>query len=297
MNKQQYAKKLKVYLRDETLDEKSVQTLKHYHRVLENFVERLPEGEISKGDIIRYKDFLLETYKPKTISNYITIVNKFIKYCEMTENDQDEFDFKRMKMFYSKNTMKNIKIQQEFSLNEIMEVSEFKRLLRKSKEIGMTELNLIMKVLGYTGIRVSELEYFTVEAIKESNYLQIRNKGKMREIILRNDLRKELLKYAREKKIKSGYIFLGKDNQSCISASSIQKQLKKLAGRCRGIKKSKIYPHSFRHMFAVQFLDAGGTESELADVLGHSSTETTRIYTRTTSTMKRKRMETMYRNK
>lgn len=279
------------FLLEEKMNEKAKKTIEHYEHVVRLFVASLQSEEVTKKDIMLFKDTMIEKYKPKTISNYITIINKFIKYVEIVESN-GEYDIEDMKKHRSKMTVKNIKVQQKASLEEVLEPEEFKRMLRVAKKNGETEMYLIMKVFAYTGIRVEELKYFTVEALK-TNYIEVNNKGKIRNIILRQDLRKELIDYCEKKGLKEGYIFPGRVSGKMLHETTIWKRLKKIAGKCRGIKKSKVHAHSFRHLFAIKFISEGGDIGELADILGHASIDTTRIYTRTTDYMKRKRLEKM----
>lgn len=281
------------YLAEEQEDEKAKKTLIHYRHIVNMFVSSLPDDEITKADFMKFKESLLEKYKPKTVSNYIVIVNKFIKYVELVTNESiQQFDFNQMKKYYSKNTLKNIKIQQEASLKEVLEPIDLKRMLRMAKKLEEWDLYYIMKVIAYTGVRAEELKVFTVENL-ESNYIKVKNKGKIRNVIVPQDLRRDLLKYCKQAGINTGYIFPGKKPGTMLHSTTIYKRLKKLAGLCRGVKKSKVHAHSFRHLFAIKYMEEYGDISELADILGHSSIETTRIYTRTTDKMKRERMERM----
>ena len=290
MNKSVIESNVKPYLLEERLDEKSENTIIHYEHVIRMFIDSLKNEEVTKNDLMEFKLLLMNRFKPRTVSNYITIVNKYIKYLELINKDE-EFEFTKLKKHHSKQTLKNIKIQNEASLEDMLEPEELKRMLRISKKIDY-EMYLIMKIFSFTGIRIEELKIFTVENIA-TNYIQVRNKGKIREIILRKDLRNELVAYCKNNNIESGYIFKGKYEGTMLHHTTIYRRLKKVAGMCRGIKKEKVYPHSFRHLFAVKFIEEGGDITELADILGHSSVDTTRIYTRTTSKMKRKRLEKM----
>lgn len=256
-------------------DEKSEKTLIHYDHVVNLFLSSIEADEVSKADVIKFKSQLMKRFKPKTVTNYITVTNKFLKYAGLQDL-----------------AVKNIKIQQESSLEEVLEPIELKRLLRMAKKTDQLDMYYIMQIFAYTGIRAEELKVFTVENL-ETNYIRVTNKGKTRDIILRQDLRRELIKYCKQAGIKKGYIFKGKRENTMLHYTTIFKRMKKLAGKCRGVKKSKIHPHSFRHLFAIKFLEEGGDITELADILGHSSIDTTRIYTRTTSKMKRERMEKM----
>ncbi len=292
MKKEDLIQNIDNYLADEQEDEKSKNTLIHYKHIITMFVNSLPNENVTKIDLIEFKENLLSRYKPRTVSNYITIVNKFIKYVELATKSDEQFDFNQMKKYYSKNILKNIKVQQEASLKEVLEPIDLKRMLRMAKKLGEWDLYYIMKIIAYTGVRAEELKIFTVENL-ESNYIKVKNKGKIRNVIVRQDLRRELLKYCKDSKILTGYVFPGKKENSMLHSTTIYKRLKKLAGKCRGVKKDKVHAHSFRHLFAIKFIEEGGDISELADILGHSSIETTRIYTRTTDKMKRERMERM----
>ena len=290
--KDKLKQKINGFIIEEMNDEKSSKTISAYRRIPIDFVNHLEDDqEVSKKDILRYKDKLINKYKPSTVNVYLTILNKFIKYCEITE-ESDEFDFLMLKKHYSKNVVKNIRIQSPDSLDDILNPSDFKRMRRKAKEKGDMRTYLILSVYGFTGIRAKEIDFFTVDALKASkDFVQVTNKGKTRKVPVPGTLRRDLLRYAKERHIDSGPIFRN-NNGEPLSYSRIYRCLKDLAGECRGIKKSKVHPHSFRHLFAYYFLE--GNESrlaELADILGHSSLETTRIYLRTTIKMKKQKME------
>lgn len=284
--------KLKEYLIEEKMDEKSKRTLEHYEHVINIFIDYLNGQEVTKAKVMEFKDSLQEKYADSTVNNYLVITNKFIKYLEIVE--KDDFEFYKLKDHKSKKAVKNIKIQQKASLDDLLEPVELKRMLRYSKKYDY-QMYLIIRILSYTGIRAQELHYFTVENIETTNTIRIKNKGKVREIPIIQSLRKELKDYAKSKGIESGFIFTGKAKGKMLHYTTIYKSLKRIAGKCRGIKIDKVHPHSFRHLFAVQFLETGGDLTELADILGHSSVDTTRIYTRTTAKMKRKRLEEKFR--
>lgn len=292
MKKETFEELKEQFLLEEKLNEKAEKTLIHYDHIISVFLAYLEDDqEVTKKDIMLFKNELMKQYKPSTISNYITVVNKFIKYVEIVE-EHGEFDLEEFKKHKSKLILKNIKVQQKASLEEVLEPDEFKRMLRIAKKYGEMDMYYVMKIIAYTGIRIEELKYFTVENIK-SNYIEVKNKGKIRNIILRNDLRKELIEYCKNNNIKEGLIFQGKKEGCMLHQTTIWKRLKKIAGMCRGIKLSKVHAHSFRHLFAIKFMSEGGDIGELADILGHASIDTTRIYTRTTDYMKRKRLEKM----
>ncbi len=280
---------LEDYLNEEIEDEKADHTLIHYRHVLKKLIEYLPDGEIKKSDLINYKNELVKQYKPSTVNNYLIIINKFIRYVDIGEKYEDLSDLKKHKCPL---TLKLIKLQEKASLENVLEITDLRRLLRMAKKMEQMDIYYIMKIFAYTGIRAEELKVFTVENVK-SNYIQVSNKGKTRNIILRSDLRRELLHYAKDRKIKTGTLFPGRFAERMMHASTIYKRMKKIGGKCRGIDLDKIHPHSFRHLFAVHFIDEGGSLSELMDILGHSSIQTTTIYTRTTDATKKKHLEKM----
>lgn len=290
ITKEEMIQKKEEYLLAEKMDEKSENTLKHYRHVIEMFIEA-SGNEVTKMDIMRFKEHLIQRYKSKTVSNYITIINKFIKYIEMIDEDESKelSDLKEYKRSQMK--IKNIKMQQVASLDEVLEPSDLKKMLRMAKKRDY-EMYLVMRIFAYTGIRAEELKYFTVENIK-SNYIQVRNKGKIRKVIMTNSLKNELQKYCKEMNMTSGYIFKGKKDGKMMHSTTVYKRLKKIAGMCRGIKLDKVHPHSFRHLFAVKFLKDGGAINDLADILGHKNINTTMIYARTTDKMKKEQLERM----
>lgn len=292
MKKKDFEELKDSFLLEEKLNEKAEKTLIHYEHIIDIFLSSLnEENEIAKKDIILFKNELMKQYKPSTISNYITVINKFIKYAEIIKKF-GEFDLGEFKDHKSKMTIKNIKVQQKTSLEEVLEPNEFKRMLRIAKQNNEMDMYYIMKILAYTGIRIGELKFFTVENIQK-NYIEVRNKGKIRTIILRNDLKNELIEYCKKNNIKEGLIFRGRKEGHMLHQSTIWKRLRKIASKCRGIKLEKVHAHSFRHLFAVEFIEEGNDIGELADILGHASVDTTRIYARKTKYMQRKKLEKM----
>lgn len=169
---------------------------------------------------------------------------KFIELMEV-----DDFSKKKLKKHISDNySLKAIREQEKTSLENVLEPSEFKRMLKMAKKIGQQDTYMIMKVFGYTGIRLSELKFFTLENIQEKKgYIEVYNKGKLRQVPLRNDLRRELLKYAKENKIEQGYLFPGvKDKNKMLAKKTIENRIKKICGQCRGISLEKAHPHAFK---------------------------------------------------
>ena len=164
-----------------------------------------------------------------------------------------------------------------------------------AKKLGQQDTYMIMKIFGYTGIRLSELKFFTYKNVQEKKgYIEVYNKGKLRQVPLRSDLRRELLKYAKKNNIESGTLFPGtKDKSKMLCKKTIENRIKKICSKCRGISLEKAHPHAFRHMFGIQWVHQNGQSSlsELAKIMGHSSIQTTAIYTNTSQKEKKRKVE------
>lgn len=259
--------------------EKSDSTIRKYQGDIERFFtwtegnadQRGPQEEITKEDIISYKARLIENYKTSSVNNYLIILNKYLVWLEAGELKAGV-----------------IRQQRRNSLDNMMSRSDYERLLRYAKKLNRDKIYYIMRTLAGTGIRIEELKYITVEAVtKGKGSIQVNNKGKIRDIVIASDLCKELKQYCKANNIDGGIIFHNRAGDDLIDKAYVWRELKYIAGRAR-VNKSKVHAHSFRHLFAKTFMEAtGGNVVELADLLGHSSLETTRIYTRTTNREKR----------
>lgn len=278
MKKEELMPKLDEWILEQKYQEYEQSTLNQYRANTLKFIEWLPDGEeITKDTMLRYKQHLGEIAgSTNSINVWIVTVNKFLKWLGHPEL-----------------TLKKIKMQAKQSNEEVLSVSDYKRLLRFAKREDKVQLYYIMKILAMTGIRVSELQYFQVENLK-SNYISVFNKGKERTIIVRQDLMRELRKYCRENGIRHGYLFPSPEVKGkMVNTSTIWRQMKAVAGHAR-VKKSKVHAHSFRHLFAQVFLETYSDNiTELADILGHNSLDTTRLYTRTSDSQKRDKLERM----
>lgn len=278
MKKEELMPKLDEWILEQKYQEYEQSTLNQYRANTLKFIEWLPDGEeITKDTMLRYKQHLGEIAgSTNSINVWIVTVNKFLKWLGHPEL-----------------TLKKIKMQAKQSNEEVLSVSDYKRLLRLAKRENKVQLYYIMKILAMTGIRVSELQYFQVENLK-SNYISVFNKGKERTIIVRQDLMRELRKYCRENGIRHGYLFPSPEVKGkMVNTSTIWRQMKAVAGHAR-VKKSKVHAHSFRHLFAQVFLETYSDNiTELADILGHNSLDTTRLYTRTSDSQKRDKLERM----
>lgn len=278
MRKKDLIPKLDEWILEQKFEEYAQNTLKAYSNSVKRFLEWLSDDEdITKEIMLRYKEHLMQTYdSPKSINCHVIELNKFMHWL-----GHDDLKLKK------------VKIQFKQSNEDVLSIADFKRLLRFAKRNNDHQLYMIMKILAMTGIRISELRYFTVENLK-SNYIKVYNKKKFRTVIVRQDLMRELKRYAREQHIKEGFLFPSpvKEKQM-VNESTIWRHMKKTAGQAR-VKKDKVHAHSFRHLFAQIYLETyTDSITELADILGHESLETTRLYTRTSDAQKRAKLERM----
>ena len=278
MNKADLIPKLEEWILEQKFQEYAPNTLKAYANSVGRFIDWLSDDEeITKETMLRYKEDLMQDFgSPKSINCHVIELNKFMKWMDMPDL-----------------RLKKVKVQFKQSNEDVLSISDFKRLLRFAKRNNDHQLYFIMKILAMTGIRISELRYFTIENLK-SNYIKVYNKKKFRTVIVRQDLMRELKRYAREQGIKEGFLFPSPvvPNQM-VDESTIWRHMKKTAGQAR-VKKDKVHAHSFRHLFAQIYLETyTDSITELADILGHESLETTRLYTRTSDAQKRAKLERM----
>lgn len=275
MNKQEMQDHLNSFIEDQYCKELSKKTLHKYKSDIQSFLDWLPDdSEITKKLMIGYKNHLKEkTKKTTSINSYITAIDKFVYWLGRKDL-----------------ALEKVKSQIEYELDNVIDLTDYKRLLKQARKAGQKDTELIMRVLAGTGIRIEELKFFTVENL--GPYIEVTNKGKTRSVPIRRELLHDLRSYCKENRIRSGTLFPGRIPGKQLTNSAIWKRFKKIAGSAK-VKKEKVYPHSFRHFFALEYLEAGGLEIELADILGHSSLETTRIYVRATKERKREKMEKM----
>jgi integrase/recombinase XerD len=254
--------KLKEFIQEMRLKELTERTLKKYESDINQFIQESNISEIDqlkKEILIDYKAILQSKFKTASINNKITIINKFIDWLDLGELK-----------------LKQIKQQRKTSLEDVLNDTDYNRLLRLAERLEKFKILNIMKTLAGTGIRIDELKYITVEAIKKG-YTKVENKGKIRDIIISKNLSKELKSYCKEQDIKEGIIFISNTGKP-LDKAYIWRELQYVAGQAK-VKKSKVHAHSFRHLFAKTYLRDGGNITHLADLLGHSSLDTTRIYT------------------
>ena len=242
-------------------EEKSAATIEKYLRDITTFYLWLENDKLEKMTVLDYKRELCEKYAPASVNSMLSSINSFFIYNEWYELK-----------------VKTLKIQKQIFSNSEKELTkqEYERLLDAAKNKKNEKLYMLMQTICSSGIRVSELRYVTLEAVKARQAI-IKCKGKMRIVILPKDLCKLLTEYAKGQKITSGSIFVTKTGKP-LDRSNIWKMMKALCDDA-GVPKSKVYPHNLRHLFARTYYSLQKDIVRLADILGHSSIETTRIYT------------------
>ena len=261
------------YLKSE---EKSENTIEKYLRDVRAFSVYLNGDEITKEAVIAYKSKLLSmNYAVRSINSMLASVNGLFSFLGWA-------DLK----------VKSIKLQRQIYCSEERELTkaEYMRLVNTAKQKGNERLNLILQTICGTGIRVSELQYITVEAVKCGEAI-VSLKGKTRTIFIVRELQKKLLRYAAEQGITSGTIFITRTGRP-ISRTNIWREMKSLCVQA-GVNPQKVFPHNLRHLFARVFYGIEKDIAKLADILGHSSINTTRIYIMSTGNEHRRRMENM----
>ena len=253
-------------------EEKSSATLEKYIRDINMFF-RWVTGEIDKKVVVEFKDYLSKNYAPASVNSILSSLNSFFEF--------NELHGLKVKM---------VRIQKQIFTDKDKELtkSEYERLLLTAKEQKNERLYLIMQTICSTGIRVSELKFITVEAIKQEQAL-IKCKGKMRQILLPKKLCKILIKYAKGRGIKTGAVFVSKLGNP-LDRSNIWSDMKKLC-ESAGVSKNKVFPHNLRHLFARTYYRILKDIVRLADILGHSNINTTRIYTMETGEIHRRQIQ------
>ena len=243
-----------------TKEERSSATCKKYEREVREFAACMGGSSVTKDAAIDYKARITKTRKATSVNASIAALNSFFCYIGWGIR------------------LKPLKIQrQSFRSGEKdFTREEYERLLRAAKSKGDTRIRLIIETVCSTGIRVSELSYITVNAAKNGQAI-ITNKGKTRIVLLPRNLQISLLRYADEQGIVSGHIFVTRTNKP-VDRRDIWSSMKSLCKEA-GIPEEKVYPHNLRHLFAREFYDMHKDVVKLADVLGHSNINTTRIYT------------------
>ena len=242
-------------------EERSAGTIEKYVRDVRKFSAWLGGAEVTRERTASWRDGLLERgYAPVTVNSMVAAVNQFFAL-----------------LGWEDCKVKALKIQRKLFRDDRRELTreEYQRLLDAAHGLGRERLALLLETICATGIRVSEVKYITVEAA-HAGRAEISLKGKLRTILLPGKLCRKLKKYARQQKTASGEIFLTRSGKS-LSRRQIWAEMKRLC-KTAGVAPSKVFPHNLRHLFARTFYRVCRDVVKLADVLGHSSVETTRIY-------------------
>lgn len=246
-------------------EERQEGTIQKYLRDVRELMIYLNNAEITKERVSEWKAYLLNEKRlfPVTINSKLAAIGTYCRFAGI--ECRVKFYKIQRKLFYEE--------------NKDLRKDEYLRLIEAAKRTGNNRISLIIETIGATGIRVSELKYITVEAVN-NGVARIHLKGKIRTILIPGKLRKKLTKYAKERKIAFGEIFITKSGKS-LSRKQIWAEMKALC-EMANVEKSKVFPHNLRHLFAKLYYRATRDIAKLADVLGHSTIETTRIYLLTT---------------
>lgn len=254
-------------------EEKSENTIEKYIRDITFFMTWLCGQEVTKILALDYKKELCEKYAPASVNAAISSLNSFLAFMEWHDI-----------------RIKALKIQRQIFSSKGKELTkaEYERLLTAANDKKNQRLYYLIQTIASTGIRVSELRYITTSAV-HSGQAVINCKGKMRIVILPKELCKMLKGYIRENKIENGSVFVSRNGKP-LDRSNIWADMKKLC-ESAGISKEKVFPHNLRHLFARTYYSLQKDIVRLADILGHSSINTTRIYTMESGEIHRKQLQ------
>ena len=257
------------------LNERSGATVEKYIRDVMAFASYARNKAITKETVIGYKKHLQKNYAVRSVNSMLASINSLFSFLNW-------HDLK----------VKALKLQQQVFCPEEKELTkaEYIRLCRTAERKHNERLNLILQTICGTGIRVSELKYITVEAVR-CGEAAVHCKAKTRSVFIVKKLKQKLLRYAAEQGIKSGMIFVTRTGEP-ISRTNIWREMKSLCEQAN-VNLQKVFPHNLRHLFARVFYGIEKDIAKLSDILGHSSINTTRIYIVSTGTEHKKRMENM----
>lgn len=257
-------------------EEKSANTIEKYIRDVRSFSRFASGASVTKETVIAYKNKLIsENYSVRSINSMLASLNSLFSLLGWTNCK-----------------VKSIKLQRQIYCSKEKELgrAEYMRLINTAKQNGNERLNLLLQTICGTGIRVSELQYITVEAVKRGE-ATVSLKGKTRIVFIVQQLQKKLLQYAKERKITSGAIFITR-NSKPMSRTNIWREMKNLCNQAN-VDSQKVFPHNLRHLFAHTFYGIEKDIAKLADILGHSSINTTRVYIIADGSEHRRSMENM----
>jgi Site-specific recombinase XerD len=277
MNRKISQKSIETFVSCLVQEEKSSATIAKYTRDIEKLRKYAKNREITKALMIEYKKYLYDTgkYKTTSINSFIIAANRYLEYM----NWQDA----KVKTFCVQN-------DPFCAEDKLLSKQEYKTLVNTANQQGKFRLSMILQTICMTGIRISELSAITVSSVRQG-HTEVKNKGKLRQIILSPSLQKLLLLYIKNEGIESGIVFKT-SHGAPLDRSNIWKEMKNLCIYAN-INPEKVFPHNLRHLFALSFYQVGHDIAKLADMLGHSSIETTRLYIKTSSTEHCRQLEEM----
>ncbi len=254
-------------------EEKSRATIEKYLRDAKAFAAFLGDAPVTKDAVIRYKSHLSENYAVASANSMLAAVNSFLRFLECADC-----------------VVRTFKVQKAVFRSRELELSrnEYVRLVETAKRRGDRRLCLVMQTICATGIRISELPFITVEAL-HTRRARVSLKGKTRTVILPMELCRELKRYARSSGIQSGSVFVTRGGRP-MDRSNILHAMKALCKEAR-VAAGKVFPHNLRHLFAVTYYNVEKDICHLADLLGHSNINTTRIYTLISCEMQEQRLD------
>lgn len=251
------------YLKNENLAENTISTYLWTVQYYESAYD-----SVSKENLLAYKVYLIECFKSKTVNLRIQAINKYLAF-----------------LGKSKLKLKAVKIQQKSFLENVISNSDYRFLKSSLKKDGNMDWYFVVWFLAATGARVSELIQIKVEHVMDGHIDLHTKGGKLRRLFIPKRLQKEALVWLEKKSYDSGFLFVNRYGNR-ITARGVAQQLKNYAHKY-SIDEKVVYPHSFRHLFAKNFLDKHNDIALLADLMGHESIETTRIYLRRTASEQR----------
>ena len=256
-------------------DEKSNHTISKYLRDVRHFRSHAGCREINKVLAIEFKSLLADSYEISSANSMIASLNVFLRFAGWEDC-----------------CIKQFKVQKKSFCTEEKELTkaEYIRLVHTAKQKGNERLSLIIQTICATGIRVSELQYITVEAVRKGEAV-VSCKNKVRRVFIVRELQKKLWKYIKEKGITTGCVFVTKFGNP-MNRCNIWREMKALCEQAK-VSSDKVFPHNLRHLFARTFYGIEKDIIKLADILGHSSVNTTRIYTITTGAEHKQKIENM----
>jgi len=256
-------------------EEKSENTIEKYKRDARAFMSYLQGNLVTKDQVLAYKTYLIQNYAPRSVNSMLISLNRLFSFL-----DWDDV------------RVKTLKLQRQTYCPEEKELTknEYERLVLTARRNGNERLELILQTICGTGIRVGELQFITVEAARKGEAV-VSLKGKTREVFIVKKLRKKLMDYARRNGIEEGPVFVTRSGKP-ICRTNIWREMKALCAQA-AVSPEKVFPHNLRHLFARIFYGINKDIAKLADILGHASIETTRIYIVSTGAEHRRFLERM----